>query len=547
MRQMKEKLQKDFWGDIANDEKTLSEYSHDTSIFSMRPSMVVYPKNTEDIKNLINFVKSERSLGNQLSLKERAAGTDMTDGPLTESIVVDCMRYFNHIKEVGANYAITEPGVFYRDFEKATLKKNLIFPSYPASREIAAMGGIVANNAAGEKTLTYGKTEKYVQEIKMVLQDGNEYAFHKISLGELEQKKQLQTFEGEIYRKLHDLIEKNYEIIQNAKPTVSKNSAGYALWNVLDKNAGTFDISKLIVGSQGTFGIITEAKISLVRPKTHSRMLIMFIKDMNMVGDLVKTILQFQPESFESYDDHTFHLALKFFPLIVKRLKGNIISLGLKFLPELWAVLTNGIPKLVLMAEFTAETDEEALATAQKAEKAARAYQIKTRVTKNPGEAEKYWVIRRESFNLLRQKTKNLQTAPFIDDMVVHPYDFPEFLPQLYKLLDSYNITYTIAGHVGNGNFHIIPLMDLKNPESKKIIRELSEKAYELVFEFKGSITGEHNDGLIRTPFIAHMFGDEVYRLFQETKRIFDPDNIFNPGKKVGTTFEYAMQHIAAK
>lgn len=171
---------------------------------------------------------------------------------------------------------------------------------------------------------------------------------------------------------------------------------------------------------------------------------------------------------------------------------------------------------------------------------------LKTRVTKDDQEEKKYWTVRRESFALLRNHVQGRRTAPFIDDVVVRPEKLPEFFPRINKIMEKYdNLVYTIAGHVGDGNFHIIPLMNMKDPRSRKVIPELSREVYDLVIEFGGSITAEHNDGLIRSPFLEQMYGKEVYKFFEETKRIFDPDNIFNPGKKVNSDFSYALEHIA--
>jgi FAD/FMN-containing dehydrogenase len=145
---------------------------------------------------------------------------------------------------------------------------------------------------------------------------------------------------------------------------------------------------------------------------------------------------------------------------------------------------------------------------------------------------------------MLRKHVKNLRTAPFIDDFVVRPEFLPEFLPQLYALLDKYPITYTVAGHVGNGNFHIIPLMDMNDPRSTTYIDELTHTVNALVFKYKGSMTGEHNDGIIRTPFLTDMFGKDIVALFEKVKTIFDPLNIFNPGKKVHGSWKYAADHF---
>ena len=254
-------------------------------------------------------------------------------------------------------------------------------------------------------------------------------------------------------------------------------------------------------------------------------MLSIFLKDLNMLAPTAGHVLKFKPESFESYDDHTFKIAIKFLPALIKQMKGNIITLGLSFLPEMWAVITGGVPKLVLMAEFTADTPEEAVRKAEEARDSLKELHEKTKVTETAADANKYWVIRRESFNMLRKHVHELRTAPFIDDFAVLPEKLPEFLPRLYSILDQYDLTYTIAGHIGDGNFHIIPLMNLHEQKSHDIIGELSVKVYELIHEFKGTITAEHNDGLIRTPFVKMQYGEEVYKLFEETKKIWDPQN----------------------
>jgi FAD/FMN-containing dehydrogenase len=545
MQQLVEKLRKSpFKGDIGIDQATLTKYSRDASLFKIMPTMVVFPRDQHDLQILINFVHEERAQGNQYYLTARSAGTDMTGGPLGTSIIVEFPKYFNHIKEVGIGYAVTQPGVYYRDFDKETQKKGQIMPSYPASRELCTVGGMVSNNSGGEKTLMFGKTVDYVNSLKVVLRDGNEYVFKALNMDELAEKKKQDNVEGEIYRNMFDLIDRNYDTVMRAKPHVSKNSAGYYLWQIYNKEKGIFDLSKVITGSQGTLGLLTEINFRLVKPKTHSRLVIVFLKDMHGLGDITNHLLQFKPESLESYDDHTFKLAAKFFIPMLKKLKGNMLTLAFKFLPEFWAILTGGVPKLVLMAEFTADSDEAAHAQAVRAQASLKEINIESKITESDADVQKYWTIRRESFSLLRQHVKSLRTAPFIDDFVVEPEFLPEFLPKLYTILDSYDITYTIAGHVGNGNFHIIPLMDLTKPESVQIINELMDKVNKLVFQYKGSITGEHNDGIVRTPFIKDMFGEEVYKLFEQTKKIFDPDNIFNPGKKVAGDWDYALKHL---
>lgn len=538
----REPLRKFFKGDILDDPATLETYSHDASLFEIKPQMVVFPKDTGDVEKLVAWAAESKD--KKISLTARSAGTDMSGGPLTESIVADFTRYFNHIIKIGEDYAITQPGVFYRDFERETLKHDLLMPSYPASREICTVGGMAANNSGGEKTLAYGKTEQYVTGLKVVLRDGKEYAFGPVSKAELEKRIKKKTLEGEIYRRVYKLVKDNFELLQKAKPRVSKNSAGYFLWNVWDGQ--TFDLTKLFVGSQGTLGLITEIKYRLIHPKKHSAMVALFLKDTEQLADIIEKVLSFKPESFESYDDNTMKLAIRFLPELLKTMKAkNLLALGWQFLPELWMAITGGIPKLVLIAEFTDDSEQAAQEKAGQAAAALKQFKIPIRVMKNERESRKYWVIRRESFNLLRRHVRGRRTAPFIDDMVVQPEKLPVFLPKLNEILKNYpSLVYTVAGHVGDGNFHIIPLMDMSDPKSREIIPELSERVYKLVFEFGGSTTGEHNDGLIRSPYLKEMYGEKVYKLFEEVKQIFDPEGIFNPGKKVGSSLEYALKHL---
>ena len=538
------KIKEFFKGEITSAEADLEKYSRDASLFKIKPQLVVIPQDVEDIKNLVKFVSDHKSENSGLALTVRSGGTDMTGGALSESIIVDVAKHINRLKEVGNDYVVVEPGMFYRDFEKETLKKNLLLPSYPASREICTVGGMVANNSGGEKTLRYGKTIDYVAEVKVILRDGQEYVFKPVSESELEAKKSQSDLEGGIYRQISDLAVNNYDILQKAKPRVSKNSSGYYLWDVYNPVKKTLDISKLIVGSQGTLGIVTEIKFSLVKPKKHRRLLVIFLKDGKPLAQIVQKILEFGPESFESYDDHTFKIALKFLPELAKKLKGGLVRLVFNFLHELGLILLNGVPKMVLLAEFSGDTEDEPYNKARVAERSLEELKLSTKISMPGYDTEKYWVIRRESFNFLRHKIKKLRAAPFIDDIIVKPEHLPQFLPQLYEVLDDYAIIYTVAGHVGDGNFHIIPLMDLTDPKAKNLIVQISRRVYDLVIKFGGSISAEHNDGLIRGPYLRQFFGQEVFNLFEEVKKVFDPEGIFNPGKKTGASLDYSLDHL---
>lgn len=539
-----EDLKRAVKGDVSWGKETLEQYSTDASIFQIKPKAVVFPKDVDDVKNLVRFVSENKGKCPELSLTARSGGTDMTGGPLTESIVVEFDKYFSNIKNIGEDSVIVQPGVYYRDFEKETIKHGLILPSYPASKSICAIGGIVSNNSGGEKTLRYGKTNKYVRRLKVVLSDGNECEFKKLNKFELQEKKAQGDFEGSIYRKVYQIVEDNFEKIQKAKPNVSKNSAGYALWDVWDRES--FDLTQLFVGSQGTLGIITEAELGLVKREKYSQMLVVFLEDLTKLANFVSIALKYNPESLEAFDKNTLKLALRFLPDIVKKLsRANFFSLLFSFFGEGLAIVRKlNLPEFVILVELTGDDEKEIRGRITELSNNLRGICVYMKAAKSGMDTEKYWVMRRESFNLLRNKVKDKRATPFIDDIIVNPEKLPEFLPKLYNILEEYGISPTLAGHAGSGNFHIIPLMDIAKKSEREKIPAVSEKVYDLVLEYGGSITAEHNDGLIRSPYLEKMYGSEIFELFKKVKEIFDPQNIFNPGKKVGADLEYAMRHI---
>lgn len=555
-------------GDVDTTPEVIDSHSRDASLLEVVPEMVIYPKDAADVQAIVIFVNEwnkNQLLGESkhlLHITARSAGTDMSGGPLNTSIILDFTRYMNKIIEVTADYGIVEPGCYYRDFETETLKFNRIMPAYTASKMICAVGGMVANNSAGEKTIKYGKVEDYTTELDIVLSDGSLITVKSLNKEEFQAKCRLKTFEGKLYKNLAKILEKDYELITAAKPDVSKNSAGYYLWNVINNRRTSadieqqedyvFDLCKLIVGSQGTLGIITRIKWKLVPVEPYSSLLAIMMPDLSRLGDIVAEIIPFRPESIESYDDYSMKLAVRFWADFIKQMGlWKAIKLGLSFLPELAMMIRGGAPKLILLVECGGTNENDVHLQLQTIYQKVSHFGYEMRVARNSREAEKYWKIRRESFNMLRKHVKGLRTAPFIDDLCVKPEYLPEFLPRLEKILKEYKLVYTVAGHAGNGNFHIIPLMDLDSPFGGDMILEISDKVYALVKEYNGSITAEHNDGIIRTPYLPQMYDAKIIKLFKKVKDIFDPNNILNPGKKVALsgngmgTKEFIRAHIA--
>jgi FAD/FMN-containing dehydrogenase len=539
-----------FEGEIDNSDQTRQFYSHDASLFELVPQVVVFPKNLADIQRLVAAVNENRGEAPGLSLTARSAGTCMSGGAINDSVVVDMNRHFNRIEAVGHNSAQTQPGVFYRDFEKASLAQGALLPSFPASRELATVGGMVANNSGGEKSLEYGKTENFVTRLEVVLSDGKTYSLKSLNQAELDKKKAQKDFEGQLYRKMFELLDNNYDQIKTAKPKVSKNSTGYNLWDVWNRETGVFDLTKLFVGSQGTLGLIGDIHFSLINDKPHSGVLVAFLKKKNMadLGQLINTVADKKPASFEAFDNYTLELAIKFFPYFQKTLGwGGLFKLALQLIPDGFLML-RGIPKMVLLIEFTGQTPEEVSQKIKDMHHTLKPYKLEAmEEDSTEAKAFKFRIIRRESFNLLRKKVHDKHTAPFIDDMVVPPPKLPEFLPQLQAIIKKYNLMATIAGHMGDGNFHVIPLMKIEEPAERAKLAPAMKEVNDLILKYGGSLSGEHNDGLIRGPWLTQMYGPRIVDLFKQTKQIFDPANIFNPHKKTDANWEYSMSHIREK
>ena len=550
MDELKQKIRSSgFKGELDDSPEAKELYSHDASLFEIRPELVVFPTSAEDVEKLVKFVADNKKANPQLSLTARSAGTDMSGGAINDSIIVNFNKHFTKIENVSAESATAQPGVFYRDFEKATLQHKALMPTYPASRDLCTIGGMVNNNAGGEKSLEFGKTEDFVEKLSFVFADGVRRTIQPLNKSQLDEKIAKKDFEGQVYRELFDLIEKNYDEIKAAKPKVSKNSTGYNLWDVWDRETGIFDLTKLVVGAQGTLGFTTDVSFKLVPNRPHSGLLVLFLRDIDDLGEIIPKVLEYKPATFESFDDATLLLSIKFMPFFLKML-GTKAFLKLLFglIPD-GLQLMRGIPKLILMVEFNGNTEDEVIEQIKKLHRDLKQHRARYEINgfeedATEGRSEKFWIMRRQSFNLLRSKVKDKHTAPFIDDLVVPPPRLTEFLPKLRKIIDKYHLFATIAGHMGDGNFHIIPLMKLEERDERAKLLPAMKEVNDLVLKYGGSLSGEHNDGLIRGPWLEKMYGKKILGLFQKTKEIMDPEAIFNPHKKANADWDYSFSHV---
>jgi FAD/FMN-containing dehydrogenase len=545
---IQDELSKIFKGELDTTDETRDFYSHDASLFELRPQVVAFPRDADDIKATVNFVNQHKAEHPELNITPRSRGTDMSGGAIGESIVLDVSLYMNALYEVTPTAAHVQPGMLYRQFDIETLKQGSILPSYPASRDLASVGGMVSNNSGGEKSLEFGKTDNFVTEIKVVLSDGNEYTVKPLNRDELNAKMSQDDFEGNLYRRTFELLDANYDEILAAAPNVSKDSTGYHLWNIWKRDTGIFDLTKLFVGAQGTLGIITDIKVNLVPKPAHSGTLVCYMRTIDQLGEVIPTVLAHKPASFESFDDNTLWLCFKFFFSFIKKLGfWTWIKLALQLIPD-GIMLIRGVPQLVLLIEFTGESVDEVKHKIHQTKLDLKKYNF-TYMEEDETEAKsrKFWLMRRESFNLLRSKVKDKHTAPFIDDFIVPPARLTEFLPKLRVIIKKYNLLATIAGHMGDGNFHVIPLMKIEDPKERAKLKPAMTEVNNLVISHGGSVSGEHNDGMIRGPWLKEMYTPSVLGYMVEVKQLYDPKNIFNPHKKTDADWDYSFSHIREK
>ncbi|NCS83124.1 FAD-binding oxidoreductase, partial [Candidatus Saccharibacteria bacterium] len=379
-------------------------------------------------------------------------------------------------------------------------------------------------------SIKYGPTSANVNEVQVVLSDGNEYTFGPLTRLQLEDKKKQPDFEGHIYRHMTQLLEENAHTIAAHHPRTVKNAAGYALWELWDRHQQVFNLGRLFIGAQGTLGIISEAELKLVKPGAYQRMIVTPVGDLGKLAEVVKTTLRYDPMTCETFDHFTYEFAERYYPEDAER-----------------AHVARG-KHMVILSVFEADEQHRADVIAGQAKEMLEKLGHETFWIDDQATVESFLTIRRKSFKmLLDHPLANTRAQAFLEDTIVPLENYGAFLGELEAILKEYNMTYTYAGHIGAGSIRLVPLADMEADGASRRIMELEAKVNDLVISYGGSISADHNDGIIRTPFLEKQFGPDMVKLFEEVKNLFDPNGIFNTGKKVGGTYEFALSHIITK
>lgn len=502
----------------------------------------------KDVEIAVKTLGEESERFPSLSLTPRAAGTGLSGGSLTDSVVIDMCKNMNDIGEFKldkeqATFSC-QPGAMWRDVEKMLKEQDHYLPPYPASKDICSVGGTIGNNSAGPDSLRYGHVAKWIESLDVTLYDGRTYTIKPLSYKEYRALIKEKHAYAKIAKQIFELIEKNELAIKRARPKTKKNSAGYALWDVVDinlaefkKGKGTFDLTQLIAGSQGTIGIVAGLTMRAEKIRHNESLIVIPVFNLADASHVVLEALKYDPINVEIFDALTYDLALQNPHFFRTRVTGlNYYKVLLSMYTTYHVRYGRKTPEFTLLVTLDNEKLKDDLNNIVRALRSSGGK--KSRLIKNPDEKEMFWQIRRASYTLSKFQDPNKRPAAFLEDMTVPPKHMGKFFAEIKKLLKKYNVNAAVHGHGGNGHFHFYPLLDFTSRSTPQLVEKMADEFFDVAVKYKGDICGEHNDGIIRTPYLNKMFSKKILDLFKQLEQIFDPKDIFNPGKKVNPRFD---------
>ncbi|MBW3569444.1 FAD-binding oxidoreductase, partial [Candidatus Parcubacteria bacterium] len=465
-------------------------------------------------------------------------GSDLTGAALGQGIMLVFPAHMNRILELDSKSGVVtvEPGVNYAKLQQALNTHGRFLPPYPSSINYSTIGGAVANNKGGEKSIKYGSTLNFIKSLRFVLANGEVIETRRLSRRELNKKMGLSTFEGEIYRSIDALIEENGDLIDSLNRDVTKNTSGYNLPAVKKKD-GSFDLTPLIAGSQGTLGIISEVTMLSEPYNPKTTLIAAFFNDLHEAEEAIHNLrkLPKPPSSIEVVDKNLLDYVSKINPNQLKN------------------VVKSPLPKLAMLVEFDDPSDRIQAKLAKKAEKIIEKAGAQCRLETDPVAKDELWKIRHSAATLIAHSVGGKRALPIIEDGVVPIDQITNFLKAVYELFNKHKLPVAVWGHGGNANFHVQPFLDLSMLGDRQKVFRLMDDYYTMVLEFGGSLSGQHNDGRLRGPYLEKMFGSEAYELFGKLKAVFDPYGTMNPGVKMDVAVEdlkpilrteYSLEHL---
>lgn len=497
MSLLEDALRKAIVGEVRTDAATLCAYSVDASIYEIEPLVVVTPKDKHDVCSAISIAGKHK-----VPVIARGAATGITGGCIGKGIILDLSRHMNVIGEINIEqeYVICQPGVVQDELNKALAPYGYRLGPDTSTGNRATVGGMLANNAAGAHSLFYGKMVDHVLSVEMAMADGT-----LVNLGERP------TDTEDLYNNIKGIRDKFADAIEKNFPRIPRRVSGYNLDELIKTD--NFNLAKLIVGSEGTLGVVTEIKMHISPVLKQTGICIVHFYDMAEGMNAIPTMLRHEPVALEMIDDRILETAKKS-PAIVHKMQ--------------WL---QGTPQAIFAAEFQAPDLEEKLARFKQDMESLNIGYASTVLTSEQN--HEVWDVRKAGLGLLLSKRTYSRAIAFLEDLSIPPEHLGAFIIQFREYLAAHGKEAGIYGHVGSGCMHIRPYIDLRDPAELKLMHQMMLDVSTLVLQHGGALSGEHGDGLVRTWLNEKMFGAEVYRAFCEIKAAFDPQNLLNPGKIV--------------
>lgn len=522
-------------GEFYYDETMRTLYATDASAYREFPTAVALPKTQEDLKTLIAFARQYHT-----SLIPRTAGTSLAGQVVGAGIVVDVSKYFNKILEINPEegWVRVQPGVVRDELNLFLKPYGFLFGPETSTANRAMIGGMVGNNSCGSNSVVYGSTREHVLEVKTLLADGSEATFGSLSAAQPLVQSLLKgdaslpgisnPFEADIYRKTFEILKdtaNQEEIRKNfPKPSIERRNTGYALDMLLYCEPFTpggmdFNFCQLLAGSEGTLCFLTEIKLHInpLPPKEAGLICVHFHSvDEALRANIIA--MQYKPSASELIDHY-----------ILECTKENIEQSKNRFFVQ-------GDPGAILVVEFRRETREEILEVAARMEAEMKAAHLGYHFPILFGaDTGKIWALRKAGLGLLSNLPGDEKAVAVIEDTTVDIHDLPDYIRDFNEILAKNGMSAVHYAHAGSGEIHLRPIINLKTREGNQQFRLIAEEIAKLVKKYDGSLSGEHGDGRLRGEFISWMVGEKNYALMKEVKRMWDPENIFNPGKVVDT------------
>ncbi len=517
-------LQEHLLGEVLTSPEARKHFSTDGSILTLTPSVVAYPRNENDVRKTARFAWQLAERGRVVPITARGLGTDQSGAAIGEGILMVFPAHLNRILEFDSKSGMVtvEPGITYGKLQQTLHTHGRFLPPFPASLEYSTIGGAIANNGAGEKTIKYGCTRDYVKSLRVVLANGEVIETSRLSKRDLSKKLGLSSFEGEIYRTLDKLLEENEAALKSSMlGSVTKNATGYDVWNIRRKD-GSFDLTPLFVGSQGTLGIVTEATLTTEPYSPNTTLIAAFFDDIQVAEELLTEIRSLPdiPSAIEVVDEHVLQFIEQHNPNFIK------------------GIINKPYPKLFMLIEFDDANIRNQKRLAKKVTKMLQQYSVNYSVESEEQAKEQLWKVRQAISTLLSHSEGNAKALPLIEDGTVPVDHFREYISGIYALLAKHHLRPAVWGHAGNANLHLQPYLDLSQVGDRQKVFRLIDDYYKFIISLGGSTSGEHNDGRIRAPYLSALYGEKIYELFRKVKHIFDPYNTLNPGVKIDVKTE---------